>query len=226
MLANRIRLIQLTCFSQPLGSTGPNVFHAVLKNNFDWPSPEALLSACPKGLFRLEDVEYEGLRGKAFITMEQAEWLRQHIKLPDLKGLAKTPLLYTNINVPSWKPRVALGKTPAPVIDEKAPPKVQKKQWQDWALRFYKGEVEEPPPLRVSIGRDHELYIFSMRISINYCKGRKVILRAGKEGKTGWLIITKRNDEPMVDCHGKTLDKVVVYEVGIVDPLRFLQAAS
>lgn len=188
VVANKTRSIRLDCFPWPPGSIDPHVFHAILRN-YEWPSREALLSACPKGLFRLENVEYEGLLGKAFITLEQAEWLRQALKFNDLKSLAKTPLLYTVNNVPSWKPRVALGKTAAPVIDKQAPLDVQKKQWQDWALRFYKGEVEKrPPALRVSLGRDGDLYIFSMRISLHYYRAGKLRSERARKIRPGGCV--------------------------------------
>jgi hypothetical protein len=216
-----MKWVRLTCLPRPDGSTDPHVFHSVIRG-FAWPTRDKLLRATPaflgsKGLFRLEDVEYEGYLGRAFITKEQAECLKEYLGFSSLSELANAKLIYSYVRSPLWQPRKKLGEQPEPTMSKAMPYLIQKKQWTDWALRYYKGEAEAPPEIPVRVSDNGDLYLFGMKISLYCAHGQWLLVRAEREGEWGYVRVLNLNHRPLKIRSGKILDKIIVFNGAVID---------
>lgn len=130
-----------------------------------------------RGVFKLQSVEYaERVSGIAFVTVAEAESIRQFLKLPDLSILAKAKLSCSRDMFTRWALKRAIAAAPAgEELPQTSLSLKQRKEWNKLVLAYWKGERKAPPAIRVRIIDAGDLCIF----------GRKSGCRPLREGKHG-----------------------------------------
>ena len=166
----------------------------------------------------MQSVEYaERVSGIAFVTVAEAESIRQFLKLPDLSILAKAKLSCSRDMFTRWALKKAIAAAPAgEEIPQTSLTLKQRKEWNKLVLAYWKGERKAPPAIRVRIIDAGDLCIFGLKVGLSTLKGREAWMKPKRKDGQGYLLLVDDSCKPLRDPHGRKLRKIVMFENGML----------